>query len=113
MTPSFQELIGKIESGATASGSVKPDKKSPTAVASVEAETEAQAQLAANPAAKKLAEENNIDLATLKGTGKGGRILKEDVQNALAVPKVRALSPPPPRFQRARLQASVLRNVFQ
>ena len=37
---------------------------------------------------QKLAEENNIDLATLKGTGKGGRILKEDVQNALAVPKV-------------------------
>ena len=85
-----QELIGKIESGATASGSVKPDKTSPMAVASVEAKTEAQAQaqLAANPAAKKLAEENNIDLATLKGTGKGGRILKEDVQNALAVPKV-------------------------
>ena len=83
-----QELIGKIESGATASGSTKPDKTSPTAVASVEAETEAQAQLVANPAAKKLAEENNIDLATLKGTGKGGRILKEDVQNALAVPKV-------------------------
>ena len=89
-----QELIGKIESGATARGSVKPDKMSPTAVASVEAETEAQAQLAANPAAKKLAEENNIDLATLKGTGKGGRILKEDVQNALAVPKVPGTVPP-------------------
>ena len=81
-----QELIGKIESGATVSGSIKPDKTSSTAVASGEAE--AGAQVTANPAAKKLAEENNIDLATLKGTGKGGRILKEDVQNALAVPKV-------------------------
>ena len=29
-----QKLIGKIESGATASGSTKPDKMSPTAVAS-------------------------------------------------------------------------------
>ena len=28
-----QELIGKIESGATASGSTKPDKTSPTVVA--------------------------------------------------------------------------------
>ena len=27
-------------------------------------------------------------MATVKGTGKGGRILKEDVQNALAVPRV-------------------------
>ena len=79
-----QELIGKIEPGAIASGSTRPDKTEPTVVAGAKAE----AQVAANPAAKKLAEENNVDLATLKGTGKDGRILKEDVQNALAVPKV-------------------------
>jgi 2-oxoglutarate dehydrogenase E2 component (dihydrolipoamide succinyltransferase) len=78
-----QELIGKIEPGAIASGSTKPEKTEPAAVA----EAKADAQVAANPAAKKLAEENNVDLATLKGTGRDGRILKEDVQNALAVPK--------------------------
>ena len=75
--------------------------------------TEAQAQVAANPAAKKLAEENNVDLATLKGTGKDGRILKEDVQNALAVPKVPDTVPAAAKFQNPRLPASVLRNVFQ
>ena len=80
-----QELIGKIEPGAIASGSTKPEKTEPAAVA--EAKAKADAQVAANPAAKKLAEENNVDLATLKGTGRDGRILKEDVQNALAVPK--------------------------
>ncbi|HAN80306.1 MAG TPA: dihydrolipoamide succinyltransferase [Gammaproteobacteria bacterium] len=80
-----QELIGRIEQGAIVSGSTKSDKSGPTAVADVQ--TDAQGELAANPAAKKLAEENNVDLAKLKGTGKGGRILKEDVQNALAVPK--------------------------
>lgn len=79
-----QELIGKIEPGAIASDSTKPDKTEPTFVADAKAEV----QVAANPAAKKLAEENNVDLATLQGTGKDGRILKEDVQNALAVPKV-------------------------
>ena len=34
-----------------------------------------------NPAAKKLADERNIDLSLVSGTGKGGRITKEDVVN--------------------------------
>ena len=34
-----------------------------------------------NPAAKKLADERNIDLSQVAGTGKGGRITKEDVVN--------------------------------
>jgi 2-oxoglutarate dehydrogenase complex dihydrolipoamide succinyltransferase (E2 component) len=74
-----QELIGKIEAGAVASA--------PTSEAQVEttpAATATDTALAANPAAKKLAEENNIDLSNVKGTGKDGRILKEDVQNALS-----------------------------
>lgn len=86
-----QELIGRIEPGAIVSGSTKPDKTGPMAVADVQ--TDAQAEVAANPAAKKLAEENNVDLAKLKGTGKGGRILKEDVQNVLAVPKAPDTAP--------------------
>ena len=86
-----QELIGRIEPGAIVSGPTKPDKPGPMAVADVQ--TDAQAEVAANPAAKKLAEENNVDLAKLKGTGKGGRILKEDVQNALAVPKAPDTAP--------------------
>ncbi|MAH72636.1 MAG: dihydrolipoamide succinyltransferase [Cellvibrionales bacterium TMED49] len=34
-----------------------------------------------NPAARKLAEERGIDLLRVKGTGRGGRITKEDVVN--------------------------------
>ena len=74
-----QELIGKIEAGTVASA--------PTSAAQVEsipAATSTDTGLAVNPAAKKLAEENNIDLSNVKGTGKDGRILKEDVQNVLS-----------------------------
>ncbi len=81
-----QELIGKIEAGAVASAPAKQAE----ATAAPAAESQADVALAANPAAKKLAEENNIDLASVKGTGKDGRILKEDVQNAMAAPKAAA-----------------------
>lgn len=37
----------------------------------------------ASPVAKKLAQEYNIDIATIKGTGPGGRILREDVMRAV------------------------------
>lgn len=42
----------------------------------------APAQIDASPAAVKLAAERGINLATITGTGKGGRILASDVENA-------------------------------
>ena len=83
---SSQELIGKIEAGAAASPSVKHAETSSAPAV----DSQMQAALAANPAAKKLAEENNLDLASVTGTGKDGRILKEDVQNAIASTKATA-----------------------
>ena len=87
-----QELIGKIEAGAVANPSDR-DAKAPSA----SADGQTQAALAANPAAKKLAEENHIDLASVTGTGKDGRILKEDVQNAITAPKATAPTKPAPQ----------------
>jgi pyruvate dehydrogenase E2 component (dihydrolipoamide acetyltransferase) len=40
----------------------------------------------ATPAARKLAKERGIDLATVKGTGPGGRITREDVEAAASAP---------------------------
>jgi len=37
-----------------------------------------------SPAVRKMLAENNLDASTIKGTGKNGRILKEDVQKALS-----------------------------
>ena len=47
----------------------------------------------ASPAAKKIAKEHNIDIATIKGTGPGGRIVKEDVLRAVEESKVAAALP--------------------
>ena len=75
---SSQEPIGKIEVGAVVASTL--EKRVEAAPA---AESNLDTVVVANPAARKLAEENNIDLASVSGTGKDGRILKEDVQNAM------------------------------
>jgi 2-oxoglutarate dehydrogenase E2 component (dihydrolipoamide succinyltransferase) len=68
------EVIARIEEGEAASTAAAPAAK----------QEEADVQVAdslVNPAAKKLADERNIDLSQVTGTGKGGRITKEDVVN--------------------------------
>ena len=46
-------------------------------------------EIAVMPAARKLAAEKGVDLATIEGTGRGGRITKEDVVSQLARPAAR------------------------
>jgi len=45
-----------------------------------------------SPVAKKLAQEHGIDVATLSGTGPEGRIVREDVERAIAAASPRAAS---------------------
>ncbi|MBV6289657.1 2-oxoglutarate dehydrogenase complex dihydrolipoyllysine-residue succinyltransferase [Pseudomonas aegrilactucae] len=76
------EVLGSINEGAAAAAA-------PAAAAGAPAQAAAAADAGeddpiAAPAARKLAEENAIDLASVAGTGKGGRITKEDVVAAVA-----------------------------
>jgi len=70
------EVIARIEEGAQAT---TPAAAS-TAKAVEEPETTESGGLI-NPAARKLADERGIDVSQISGTGKGGRITKEDVVN--------------------------------
>jgi 2-oxoglutarate dehydrogenase E2 component (dihydrolipoamide succinyltransferase) len=79
------EVIGKFKEGAA--GESKPaGNKSADAPKREEApkeEAAASGDAILSPAARKLAEENSIDPNSVKGTGKDGRVTKEDVQNAI------------------------------
>ncbi|WP_054884056.1 2-oxoglutarate dehydrogenase complex dihydrolipoyllysine-residue succinyltransferase [Pseudomonas sp. NBRC 111130] len=77
------EVLGSIVEGgaAAAAPAAAPAAAAPAAAATADA---GEDDPIAAPAARKLAEENAIDLATVAGTGKGGRITKEDVVAAVA-----------------------------
>jgi len=48
-----------------------------------------------SPLVRKMARENNIDLALVKGSGAGGRITKQDMEAYLSQPKAAPVAPPP------------------
>lgn len=82
------QLIAKLEeaeAGAQTSESKASETTSaPSANKGEEANNSADAQVIANPAAIKLAGEKSVNLAEVKGSGKDGRVLKEDVENFVA-----------------------------
>ncbi|MCY4130961.1 MAG: dihydrolipoamide acetyltransferase family protein [Gammaproteobacteria bacterium] len=71
--PNIVALDESAESGVTATKVVSEEKPSTTRVK-------------ASPAARRLAEELNVDLSQIEGTGPGGRITKDDVTNAAEAP---------------------------
>lgn len=83
------EVIGSVDESATAAPAAETKAEvapsaTPTPATSEPAASTSDEDPILAPAARKLAEENNIDPATIKGTGKGGRVTKEDVVAAIA-----------------------------
>ena len=88
-----------------------------------------EADAIVSPAAKKMAAENKVDITQISGTGKGGRVTKEDVLMAVAnVTQTAAAQPSVPvaaneangasdrierRVPMTRLRASVARRLLE
>src|SRR5690554_7537668 len=123
------EVIGRFKEGAA--GESKPAESKPEAKAEAPQEEAAASSGDAilSPAARKLADENNVDPAAVKGTGKDGRVTKEDVQNHVdtskasggsakaaapsAVPEVNVAAGerPEKRVPMTRLRASIAKRL--
>ena len=80
------QVLGSIEEGSAAAA---PAAAAPAVAASAPAAAPAAGgeDPIAAPAARQLAEENGINLASIKGTGKDGRVTKEDVVAAVEAKK--------------------------
>ena len=90
------EVLGVIDEAAQGSAASAPPAAGPAEPA--EAKTSAKSR--ATPAAKKAAEQNDVDISRVQGTGDAGRVMRRDVERAAessaAAPKSAEARPAPP-----------------
>lgn len=111
------QVLARIDTAATAAA--EAPAAAPAEAAPAAAPAAAQNN-AAMPAAAKLAAENGVDVNALQGSGRDGRVLKEDVQNAAAKPAAAAApavalpagARPEERVPMSRLRARVAERLL-
>ena len=114
-TVTSQQILAKIDTEAAAV-SAAPAQAAPAAEAAAPAAASNAQAGVAMPAAAKLAAEKGVDVGSIQGSGRDGRVLKEDVQNASAAPKAAAPIPvgarPEERVPMSRLRARVAERLL-
>jgi 2-oxoglutarate dehydrogenase E2 component (dihydrolipoamide succinyltransferase) len=97
------QVVGRIEPAAAPSnGGPAPKKPEPAVVKTAVAPPMQDSEPLLSPAARQLAADSGVDAHQLSGTGRGGRVIKEDVLNALQqrsappVAELKAAPAPPP-----------------
>ncbi|HFC6171904.1 TPA: 2-oxoglutarate dehydrogenase complex dihydrolipoyllysine-residue succinyltransferase [Neisseria meningitidis] len=106
------QVLARIDTAATAVA--EAPVAAPAEAAPAAAPAAAQNN-AAMPAAAKLAAETGVDVNALQGSGRDGRVLKEDVQNAAAKPAAAAApagARPEERVPMSRLRARVAERLL-
>ncbi len=136
-TVASKEIIAQIDTEATATtGAASAAAAAPAAGAAAPVSKAAAAAAPAMPAAQKVAAENKLDTAAISGSGRGGRVTKGDVLDALksaappvarpvaaVAPAPRAAAPsvdlsalgdrPEQRVPMSRLRARVAERLIQ
>ena len=111
------QVLARIDTAASAAA--EAPAAAPAEAAPAAAPAAAQNN-AAMPAAAKLAAETGVDVNALQGSGRDGRVLKEDVQNAAAKPAAAAApavalpagARPEERVPMSRLRARVAERLL-
>ena len=113
----------KVESQKSAEEKpAAPASQQPTPAPAQEAATpptpapspvEATGSVKASPLAKKIAKENNVNLTSLQGTGPGGRVVRKDVESAIASGVPSAVSRPSSPASYAQVNVTQEDQVIQ
>ncbi|HEZ7029911.1 TPA: 2-oxoglutarate dehydrogenase complex dihydrolipoyllysine-residue succinyltransferase [Neisseria meningitidis] len=110
------QVLARIDTAATAAATAAAEAPAAAPAEAAPAAAPAAAQNnAAMPAAAKLAAESGVDVNALQGSGRDGRVLKEDVQNAAAKPAAAAApagARPEERVPMSRLRARVAERLL-
>ena len=101
------EVLGVIDESAQASapavsgngGSAKPAQAAAPPAQPAKAPAVETEKTRATPAARKVAERNDVDLSQLRGSGDAGRVMRRDVENAFGATarQAKPAAPPAPR----------------
>ncbi|KGI78181.1 2-oxoglutarate dehydrogenase complex dihydrolipoyllysine-residue succinyltransferase [Oleiagrimonas soli] len=122
-TVNSEQVIALIEEGAAAPAPAAEDKsdakaEAPAAPAKAEAPKAAKGSEDLSPAGRRVATEEGIDASTVEGTGRGGRVTKEDLVKhgkggaaaaALAAPGAR----PEERVPMTRIRKRIAERLMQ
>ncbi|MFP5073577.1 2-oxoglutarate dehydrogenase complex dihydrolipoyllysine-residue succinyltransferase [Neisseria sp. WLZKY-1] len=117
-TVESQQVLARIDTEAAVTAAA-PASQAPAAEAAPAAPASNAQAGVAMPAAAKLAAEKGVDVASVQGSGRDGRVLKEDVQNAPAAARAAAPAAPIPagarpeeRVPMSRLRARVAERLL-
>ena len=89
------DVLGDVEEGATAATPAPAEAPAPPAASAAPVAPAAGTEVRASPAAQRAAAEQNVDLAGVSGTGRGGVVSKPDVIEHVAAGGAAASAPGP------------------
>ncbi|MEZ5456368.1 MAG: dihydrolipoyllysine-residue succinyltransferase [Lysobacteraceae bacterium] len=114
-TVTSQQIVAVIEAGAAApvvAEAPKAAAEAPKAASAPSASAKADTS-ELSPAGRRVAEQHGVNPAEVAGTGRGGRVTKEDLVNHINAPVVAGGARPEQRVPMTRIRARIAERLMQ